>query len=209
MTVLVAYGTTGGGTGEIAEWVAEELRAAGLTVRLMPAAEVADVTGYDALILGSALYGYGWHLDVRRFALVAAEHVDALLHHGVDDQVEPAGVDRPHEGVGQHLVRVAAPARRNPLHHPELFQCAHAGAHRALGEPERPHQLGAGLLRRVSDQQPAHQLAERGRQAHAGQHRAHFLGEPALILHGKLSQSSKRSEHSRRRSYDSTASVGP
>jgi len=30
MTVLIAYGTTGGGTGEIAEWVAEELRAAGL-----------------------------------------------------------------------------------------------------------------------------------------------------------------------------------
>src|SRR3954466_15773732 len=29
MTVLIAYGTTGGGTGEIAEWVAEELRAGG------------------------------------------------------------------------------------------------------------------------------------------------------------------------------------
>src|SRR4051794_17563006 len=67
MTVLIAYGTTGGGTGEIAEWVAEELRADGLTVRLTPAAEVTDVAGYDALILGSALYGYGWHLDVRRF----------------------------------------------------------------------------------------------------------------------------------------------
>jgi menaquinone-dependent protoporphyrinogen oxidase len=67
MTVLIAYGTTGGGTGEIAEWVAEELRADGLTVRLTPAAEVTDVGGYDALILGSALYGYGWHLDVRRF----------------------------------------------------------------------------------------------------------------------------------------------
>ena len=67
MTVLVAYGTTGGGTGEIAEWVAEELRAAGLTVRLLPAADVTAVDGYDALVLGSALYGYGWHLDVRRF----------------------------------------------------------------------------------------------------------------------------------------------
>jgi len=67
VTVLVAYGTTGGGTGEIAEWVAEELRAAGLTARLLPAADVTDVDGYDALVLGSALYGYGWHLDVRRF----------------------------------------------------------------------------------------------------------------------------------------------
>lgn len=67
MLVLVAYGTTGGGTGEIAGWIAEELRAAGLTVSLMPAVAVSDVSGYDAMVLGSALYGYGWHLDARRF----------------------------------------------------------------------------------------------------------------------------------------------
>jgi len=67
MLVLVAFGTTGGGTGEIAGWVAEELRAAGLAVRLAPAGDVVDVVEYDAVVLGSALYAYGWHGDARRF----------------------------------------------------------------------------------------------------------------------------------------------
>jgi menaquinone-dependent protoporphyrinogen oxidase len=67
MTVLVAYGTTGGGTGEIAGWIADELRAAGLPVHLVPAGEVVDVAGYGALVLGSAVYATGWHTDVRQF----------------------------------------------------------------------------------------------------------------------------------------------
>ena len=68
MTVLVAYGTTGGGTGEVAGWIADELRAAGLPVHLMPAGEVADVAEYGALVLGSAVYAMGWHADARQFA---------------------------------------------------------------------------------------------------------------------------------------------
>jgi menaquinone-dependent protoporphyrinogen oxidase len=67
MNVLVAYGSTGGGTGDIAGWIAEELRAAGHTALARPAAEVDDIDGYDAVILGSSLYAYGWHLDARRF----------------------------------------------------------------------------------------------------------------------------------------------
>ncbi|MFI7542289.1 flavodoxin domain-containing protein [Actinoplanes sp. NPDC049599] len=68
MTVLVAYGTTGGSTAEIAGWIAEELTAAGLGVRLLPAAEVDDVAGYEALVLGAAMYAAGWHADARHFA---------------------------------------------------------------------------------------------------------------------------------------------
>lgn len=64
---LVAYGSIGGGTEEIAGWIAEELRAAGLRVQLSPAGEVRDVTRYDALVLGSAVYSAGWHADVRGF----------------------------------------------------------------------------------------------------------------------------------------------
>ncbi|MBM2616302.1 flavodoxin [Actinoplanes sp. LDG1-06] len=67
MDVLVAYGTTGGGTAEIAQWIAEELRDAGLRVHLTPIREVGDVAIYDAVVLGSSLYAYGWHLDARRF----------------------------------------------------------------------------------------------------------------------------------------------
>ena len=66
--VLVAYGSTGGGTEEIAGWIAAELRAAGLEVRLARAAEIDDVSPYDALVLGSPIYATGWHTDCRRFA---------------------------------------------------------------------------------------------------------------------------------------------
>src|ERR1700760_4638515 len=65
--VLVAYGSTGGGTEEIARWIADELRSAGLEVRLAPAAEITDVAGYRALVLGSAIYAMGWHTDCREF----------------------------------------------------------------------------------------------------------------------------------------------
>jgi menaquinone-dependent protoporphyrinogen oxidase len=68
MTVLVAYATTGGSTAEMAGWIAEELRTAGLGVRLLPAAAVDDVAGYEALVLGAAMYAGGWHADARKFA---------------------------------------------------------------------------------------------------------------------------------------------
>lgn len=68
MTVLVTYGTTGGSTAEIGGWIAEELRTAGLDVRLLAADAVDDVAGYEALVLGAAMYAAGWHADARKFA---------------------------------------------------------------------------------------------------------------------------------------------
>jgi len=68
MTVLVAYATKGGSTAEIAGWIAEELRAAGLPVEVRPAAEVSGLAPYDAVVLGAAVYAGGWHNDARAFA---------------------------------------------------------------------------------------------------------------------------------------------
>lgn len=68
MTVLVAYGTNGGSTAEIAGWIAEELRGAGIKTQLLPADTVDDVADYNALVLGAAMYAGGWHADARRFA---------------------------------------------------------------------------------------------------------------------------------------------
>lgn len=68
MTVLVSYATTAGSTAEIAQWVAEELRGAGLTVDIRPATEVHDIQGYAAIVLGAAMYAGGWHHDARQFA---------------------------------------------------------------------------------------------------------------------------------------------
>jgi menaquinone-dependent protoporphyrinogen oxidase len=66
--VLVAYGTKNGSTGGIADMIATELLTAGITADARPAAEVRSVDGYDAVVLGGALYAGRWHRDARRFA---------------------------------------------------------------------------------------------------------------------------------------------
>ncbi|GAB7044768.1 MULTISPECIES: flavodoxin domain-containing protein [Catenuloplanes] len=68
MTVLVAYASVTGGTAEIAEWIADELRATGLDAHSVPAGAVPDIAPYEAVVLGSALHMSGWHADARRFA---------------------------------------------------------------------------------------------------------------------------------------------
>lgn len=68
MTVLVAYGSTNGSTREIAAWIGDELRANGLAAEVRPAAEVTDLAGYEAVVLGGAVYAAGWHHDARAFA---------------------------------------------------------------------------------------------------------------------------------------------
>jgi menaquinone-dependent protoporphyrinogen oxidase len=61
--VLVAYGTKYGATAEIADGIAEVLRAAHLTVTVAPANQVDDVTKYGAVVLGSAVYAGSWQKD--------------------------------------------------------------------------------------------------------------------------------------------------
>ncbi|MFI1561817.1 flavodoxin domain-containing protein [Streptomyces sp. NPDC020490] len=64
--VLVAYGTKNGSTAQIAEAVADVLRKEGLTADTAPASAVTDVTPYDAVVVGGALYAGRWHKDARR-----------------------------------------------------------------------------------------------------------------------------------------------
>jgi menaquinone-dependent protoporphyrinogen oxidase len=66
MTVLVAYGSKFGSTAEIAEAIADELRAAGVDVDLRDAADVKDVRDYEAVVLGSALYAFRWRPEAVR-----------------------------------------------------------------------------------------------------------------------------------------------
>jgi menaquinone-dependent protoporphyrinogen oxidase len=66
--ILVAYGSKAGSTAGIAEMIGAALREDGLDVEVLPAARVRDVTGYDAIVLGGALYANRWHRDARRFA---------------------------------------------------------------------------------------------------------------------------------------------
>jgi menaquinone-dependent protoporphyrinogen oxidase len=66
MSTLVAYGTRHGSTREVAEAIAATLRERGLAVDVRPAGEVGALDGYDAVILGGALYAARWHADARR-----------------------------------------------------------------------------------------------------------------------------------------------
>lgn len=66
--VLIAYGSKNGSTAGIADMIVDTLAAEGVTAQAHPAAQVRSVDGYDAVVLGGALYSGGWHRDARAFA---------------------------------------------------------------------------------------------------------------------------------------------
>ena len=68
MNVLVAVASKHGATREIAAAIAGELRTAGLDVDLRDVGAVDDLGGYDAVVLGSAVYAGAWLPEARRFA---------------------------------------------------------------------------------------------------------------------------------------------
>jgi len=72
MRVLVAYGSRRGGTAEIAQQIGDVLAEAGLDVDVRPARRDLPVEGYDAVIVGGALYVNRWHPDARRFVAANA-----------------------------------------------------------------------------------------------------------------------------------------
>ncbi|HEX5826106.1 MAG TPA: flavodoxin domain-containing protein [Candidatus Limnocylindrales bacterium] len=65
--ILVAYATKLGSTAEIASFIGAELDAAGHDVDVASVNEVATIEGYDAVVLGSALYAAHWQRDANRF----------------------------------------------------------------------------------------------------------------------------------------------
>ncbi|WP_227981990.1 flavodoxin domain-containing protein [Nocardia spumae] len=64
--VLIAFGSTRGGTAEIAQWIAEALRRAGLDPRVRPAREIRSLDEYGAVVIGGSLYPGRRHRDARR-----------------------------------------------------------------------------------------------------------------------------------------------
>ena len=67
MRVLVAVASKHGSTREIAEAVADELRNQGLTADLHDAGDVRDLAGYEAVVLGSAIYAGNWMPEAKIF----------------------------------------------------------------------------------------------------------------------------------------------
>ncbi len=68
MRVLVAYASRHGSTKGIAERIGARLTAAGLQAETVPVKQVRDVRGYDAVVLGSALYMFRWLGEASSFA---------------------------------------------------------------------------------------------------------------------------------------------
>jgi menaquinone-dependent protoporphyrinogen oxidase len=75
MKVLVAHASRRGSTAEIAEAVADTLRGSGLDVECVAAADVESLAGFDAVVLGSAVYMKRWSGDAKHFL---RRHHDAL-----------------------------------------------------------------------------------------------------------------------------------
>jgi menaquinone-dependent protoporphyrinogen oxidase len=66
MTDILAYATNRGSTREVADAVATTLRDRGLHVDVRPASEVADLSAYDAVVVGTAIYMGRLHGDARK-----------------------------------------------------------------------------------------------------------------------------------------------
>lgn len=74
-SILVTYASKHGATAEIAQKVARILKAFKLDVTARRVAYIEDISEYDALILGSALYLGEWMPDAVDFL---EEHQEAL-----------------------------------------------------------------------------------------------------------------------------------
>jgi menaquinone-dependent protoporphyrinogen oxidase len=75
MRVLVAAATKYGATAEIAQAIAEVLGEHGLEVTVLPPERVEEVDGYDAVVLGSAVYAGHWLKPARE---LVERHAGAL-----------------------------------------------------------------------------------------------------------------------------------
>ena len=75
MRVLIAYGSTRGGTAGLASMIGDELRVRGVEAEVRAAPTVRSIEGYDAVVVAGALYASRWHRHARRFV---RRHLEAL-----------------------------------------------------------------------------------------------------------------------------------
>ena len=68
MPVRAVSASKHGGTGEIAGRVAQMMAAAGQQAQARPVTAAGDLTGYDAFVVGSAVYRGHWQKEAVEFA---------------------------------------------------------------------------------------------------------------------------------------------
>jgi menaquinone-dependent protoporphyrinogen oxidase len=126
MNVLVAYASRFGSTRGIAECIAERLRQEGTPAEARPVEAAGDLGGYDAFVVGSAVFAGHWMEEatefVRRNRAVLASRPVWLFSSGPigamatkHEPVEPKGIVQLRRAVGprDHRVFFGAWGRSN------------------------------------------------------------------------------------------------
>ncbi|HHW82774.1 MAG TPA: hypothetical protein GX743_02975 [Actinomycetales bacterium] len=67
MNILIAVGSRSGWTQSVAEWIADEIRTAGHTVTLSPAADAPAPSTFDATFVGAGIRAGNWNKDAARY----------------------------------------------------------------------------------------------------------------------------------------------
>lgn len=114
MKILIAVASRHGSTLEIAEAIARALRAAGQTVDVRDVGLVTGGAGYDAAIVGSAVYMGNWLAEARNFI----ERNSGWLT-GIPVWLFSSGP----------LGEEASQKQADPLHLDELMRATHAREH--------------------------------------------------------------------------------
>jgi len=111
-TFLVAYASKMGATREIAEVIGAELLAADHRVSVESAENVNDVRGYDAVVLGSAVYLGRWRGEavrfLRRHAAVLKDKRVWLFHTGPCGREHAGELLDPPRNVARLAERIGA-----------------------------------------------------------------------------------------------------
>ena len=94
MKVLITAGSKHGSTAEIGDAIATVMRKHGLEVTIRPPSAFTSITGYDAFVIGSAVYAGRWREEVKEFvdrhALELRDHDVWLFSSGpLGDPLKP------------------------------------------------------------------------------------------------------------------------
>lgn len=112
MRILVSYATKMEGTAGIAEMLGKTFSDEGFDVDVRAAREVVGIAGYDAVVLGGALYMFRWHRDAKRFVRrhrkdLATKPVWLFSSGPLDDSATTQEIP-PVKGVARTMARIGA-----------------------------------------------------------------------------------------------------
>jgi len=122
--VLVAVASKHGATQEIAEAIGRVLAERGVGADVMRVDDVTDATGYEAVVLGSAVYMGNWLEPARRFV---EDHADELA-------AQPTWLfssGRPGSRRGRRRIRPSRSTRSRRERRPGSTACSPASPTRA------------------------------------------------------------------------------